>query len=555
MAAQPVCEYVDIAGGGLAIAVRLPGTDAPSGSRFTLTLRSRSGRTVAHSTSEVTHRVNSVGVWTRSALRFAVAVDELPRGSFRLELRKGDVGPSASVEAGGAHDQPVLVQPSTGLLASSRPMVVDGKRMQFLPSAGTPVLWLRIAANTPLARVAWQVRNVARDVAFAAYGRRFSWVRFAAFVTGPLAPAGPIWLIGERPETARDNGRALFAYLRRTRPDAAIYYLITADSPMRNAVEPLGNVVTHSSWRHRILMLHADMLANAYSIKHMLPSRWHPGAYMWQATWRIGARRVYLKHGVHLSPYAVKRANGGYDLLASVGEQETAALRETSGYGDQVQQTGLARYDALVAPTDRSRTVLFMPTWRRYLVPTLFSGADDALMPFNGSAYDTFLKDFLGSPQLADLLESHDLRLLMVPHYNLAPVLTVPEANGERIEVLEAATADIPFLLRSCDLLLTDYSSVQFDVAYVGAPVVYCQFDSDEYETGHSASSWFDSGRDGFGPVTTGAAATIEALRHYAATDFAREERYEARVQAVFAHQDRDNCARLVAAIDALGDL
>src|SRR5690606_7703120 len=201
-------------------------------------------------------------------------------------------------------------------------------------------------------------------------------------------------------ETARDNGRAFFEHLRTTRPDAAVYYVITADSPMRSVVDPLGNVVTHSSWRHRLLMLHADVLANAYSIKHMLPTRWHPGAYMRQAAWRTGALRVYLKHGVHLSPYAVKRANGGYDLLAAVGEREARALTATAGYDEEVVVTGLARYDALVRQDAPGRTVLFMPTWRRYLVPTLFSASDESQVAYEGSTYQRFITSLLGSEQL-----------------------------------------------------------------------------------------------------------------------------------------------------------
>src|SRR5690606_12981386 len=228
-------------------------------------------------------------------------------------------------------------------------------------------------------------RDWLRGLAFVARARRFSWVRLMRLVTRPFVPRG-VWLVGERPETARDNGRALFAHLRATRPEAPVFYVVAADSPMRDAVAALGNVVHHSSWRHRVLMLHAEVLLNAYSIKHMLPSRWRPGAYMLQATWRLGARRVYLKHGVHLSPEAVKRANGGYDLVLAVGPGEAEALRATSGYDTQVVVTGLARYDHLV-PSGPSGTILFMPTWRRYLAPTLFGQGGPAQVPYEGSEY------------------------------------------------------------------------------------------------------------------------------------------------------------------------
>lgn len=549
MAGQPICEYLDVTDSHVRVAVRLRGEDRAEGERFVLHLVGRRRGSVASATTGIRPRVNTVGDWSGSALVFDLPLTDLPEGSFRLELAGGH-----PLRRDRQSESTVVVQPSTGVLAESRPTTVRGRRYQVLPAAGRPATWLRVGADTPSGRAVWALRNGADDVAFAAHARRFTWVRTARLLTRFLVPDGPVWLIGERPETARDNGRAFFAHLRETRPSVAIYYVITRDSPMRSAVEPLGNVLVHSSWRHWLLMLHADVLANAYSIKHMLPSGWHPGAYMRQCAWRVGSVRVYLKHGVHLSPYAVKRANGGYDLVSAVGDQEAKALSATSGYDHQVVVTGLARYDALVPPAERSRTILFMPTWRRYLVPTLFSGSDETQVAYEGSTYQRFMSNFLGSERLARLLEEQDLRVQVVPHYNLRALLRTDDLASDRVEVLDAATADIPALLRSCDLLVTDYSSVQFDVAYIGTPVVYCQFDAEEYASGHSAFSWFHPAEDGFGPVTHDVAETVSAVERYAEVGFAREARYGERVSAVFAHQDRHNCERLAEAIDALFD-
>ncbi len=544
MTLHPVCEYLDVPAGepSLRVAVRLRFEDRPEGERYVLRLVGRGGREVARSVAEVRPRVNTVGEWTRSELVFEVPAADLPDGAVRLEVAADEAGATA-----------YPVEPSAGLLASSRRTRLGRDRwVQAVPTAGRPAVRLRLGADTRGGRLRWTATEWLREVSFVAHARRFTWVRAARLATRPFVPRDPVWLVGERPETARDNGLAFFRHLRSTRPDAPVYYVITADSPMRAAVEPLGNVVTHSSWRHRVLMLHAQVLANAYSIKHMLPSRWHPGAYMKQAAWRTGAYRVYLKHGVHLSPYAVKRANGGYDLLAAVGEREAEALRATSGYGDEVVVTGLARYDGLVRPQRRSRTVLFMPTWRRYLVPTLFSGSDETKVAYEGSTYQRFITELLGSPRLAELLERHDLTLQMVPHYNLGSLLRPDDLGSARVRVLDAPTADIPGLLRSCDLLVTDYSSVQFDVAYVGTPVVYCQFDEEEYTAGHSAFSWFDTERDGFGPVTRDVEGTLAAMERYAVSGFVREPLYEERVRSVFAHDDRCNGERLASAVDQL---
>lgn len=542
---RPLCEFIDSTTDSLTIGVRVPGLDLAEGTRYRLRLRPRFGQPAQTALAVASIRVNAVGEQTRSAFSFQVSTELLANGALCLELSPADV------------DEWVGVRPAPGLLASSRPTRVGRRRFQVFPAAGAPATWVRFSAWTRSARIGWAVRNVAREVPFIARRRRFTWVRAARALTRPFVPPGAIWLIGERPETARDNGYALFRHLRATDPTAPVYYVISRKSPLTARVRSLGHVVWHSSWRHRVLMLHAEVLANAYSIKHMLPSRWRPGAYMSQFAWRVGARRVYLKHGVHLSPEAMKRANGGYDLVCTVGEQESAAIARSSGYTTtQLRCTGLARYDQLIAAPN-SDTVLFMPTWRRYLVPKLFAHGEQALVPYEGSTYQGFIDSFLGDPATQTLLERHDLRLIVVPHYNLNGLLTQSTYPGNRIEVVDGATADIPALLRGCAALVTDYSSVQFDVAYAGTPVIYAQFDQDEYARGHSAPSWFRAERDGFGPVCTTAVDVRATLEEYARRNFAREVLYTARVGKFFSYRDQHNSDRVVREITALtsGDL
>lgn len=540
MSLSPVCEFVDRNAGRLDFGIHLRGSDEQPGTGFRLRLRPRWGGATVTVAATVAERVDSVGRRTRAALRFTVPAQQLRSGAFRLEV--APVGSESWVPVG----------TSPGLLACSRPEPLGERRIQVLPGVGRSQVWVRLSSWTRAAQVAWRIRDWTRELAFAAHGRRFTWVRPVRALTRPLVPRGRIWLIGERPETARDNGFALFAHLRRQRPEEPVYYVIAKDSAAADEVTRLGHVVWHSSLWHRMLMLHAHVLANAYSIKHMLPSGWRPGAYMNQCAWRVGARRVYLKHGVHLSPDAVKRASGGYDLVLTVGPQETEALARTSGYtSTQLRQTGLARYDNLV-PERPSRTVLFMPTWRRYLVPKLFGAGNDALTGYDGSTYQQFVHGLLASTRLAEALDEHDLTMLVVPHYNLAGLLRPEHLGSQRITILDGTTADIPRLLRSCALLVTDYSSVQFDVAFVGAPVVYAQFDRDEYAAGHGGTSWFDTERDGFGPVVTTVPDAAEAVAAYAGQGFTREQMYTDRVERVFSHSDHRNCARIVSAVDAL---
>ena len=61
----------------------------------------------------------------------------------------------------------------------------------------------------------------------------------------------PVWLVGERPETAQDTGVALFEHLREAHPEIDARYVITRDSPDLARVADDPNTVMFGSRRAR----------------------------------------------------------------------------------------------------------------------------------------------------------------------------------------------------------------------------------------------------------------------------------------------------------------
>lgn len=473
-----------------------------------------------------------------------VPVDLVPTGTTGMEIAL--LSPDGTAEA-----SRVPVGAAPGALASSRPTVSAGRRLQLFPSPTEHAEFVAQAFPAPLAGLRWKAGLAARTTMDLLRRRPFAFVLPLRVLTRPWFFRHQVWLVGERPDTARDNGYHLFTYLRRERPDVRAYYVLDPSSDRFEELSQLGRVVRHSSWRHRILMVNATVLANAYSVKHMVPNRWKKQHYMRQLNWRVGAYRVYLKHGVHDKTKDVRRRTGGYDLFLTASPAETEAVRQTSGYDRQVVETGLPRFDALV-PTPSSRTILFMPTWRRYLAPELFSDGATGEQPFEGSTYQRFVDGLLTSPRLHALLTEHDHQLEFMPHYNLRAEYDDPSLGGDRVTVLDGAASDIQDVMRRCDLFLTDYSSVHFDLAYLGTPLIYTHFDREEFAAGHAEPSWFDHERDGFGPVTVDVETTIDAIERYLVGDHQREPQYSVRAQQAFTFHDRDNSRRAVEAIEHL---
>ena len=546
---QARLDGIDVVEGGTVLRVigqcRRGGTDgvAPPEHTMQMLVIDEHGEVVASAATRPTPRIEAGLVhWT--GFTADVKVTDLPLGPSTLDIE---------LAAPTGHDDfRVPVKAAPGALAASRPLVSSGRRFQLFPVRGSErAEFVTQAATAPLSRLRWSWTMLRRDLGAMIRRLPFAWTRPIRALTRPLFWRRPIWLVGERPDTARDNGYHFFAHLVRQRPDVRAYYVLDRASAQYDQMSRIGRVVPHSSWRHRLLMYHAAALVSAYAPTHMLPRQWSKPLHVRHFAWRTGAYRVYLKHGIHMNPKVLKRQQTGFDLFLAASSREAEAARLTSGYDRQIVTTGLPRYDALV-PTPPSRRILFMPTWRMYLVPRLFSKETTGEVPFEGSTYQRFMSEFLSSPRLWRLLEEHNYRLDFMPHYNMQGYVSQLTAPNERLTVLDASAPDIQAIMRRCDLFLTDHSSVHFDLAYLGTPLIYAHFDDDEYFGGHAHTSWFSHERDGFGPVTRDVESTIDAIEHYLLNGCVREDHYSERVEETFAYHDRNNSQRTLEAIEAL---
>jgi hypothetical protein len=557
-AARPLLESIDPHGTSIDVLMFLAAKSIPDLPeppwRYRIVLADPDGDVVTSEPNRLEPRIDSKGVVRWEALRASLDLADVRSGHLRLLVEV-------------VSDSEVLgrrrnLQPRRGALISARTVTMD------LPDGRGRSRTLRYLLHTTrrgrrsymtvqvgtgrTAAVRWHATQLKKDLGFILRGpgqRRARALRLARLTTLPLFARRQIWLVGERTDTAQDNGLHLFRHLRSVHPELEAYYVIDTSSPQYERVRDLGNVVPHSSVKHRLLMLHASVLANAYSIRYLVPQTWGVATYTRHLVWRVGALRVYLKHGVHLSPTAVKRGTTGYDVCLTVTPGETAALRASSGYDEQLVEVGMPRYDALV-PTPPSRTVLFMPTWRKYLVSKVLDGSVAGERPYEGSRYQRFMSGFLESPRLQEMLERYDYRLVFLPHYNMAPKFAGAPVSGDRVSIADADSVAIQDMIRECDAFITDYSSVHFDVAYMATPLIYVRFDQEEYDTLHASPSWFDHETQGFGPVVEGLEASLDALEALLARGCEQDPVYARRVDDAFPYRDQRNCERTVAVIE-----
>lgn len=106
------------------------------------------------------------------------------------------------------------------------------------------------------------------------------------------------------------------------------------------------------------------------------------------------------------------------------------------------------------------------------------------------------------------------------------------------------------------NLVLTDYSSAVFDFAYLRKPIIYAQFDKDEFFSGaHTFSKgYFDYERDGFGEVAYDIDGTISMIEKYVKNGCVLSDNYRNRIDSFFAFNDKKNCQRVLEKVLSLSE-
>ncbi|WP_183407764.1 bifunctional glycosyltransferase/CDP-glycerol:glycerophosphate glycerophosphotransferase [Nocardioides marmoriginsengisoli] len=368
---------------------------------------------------------------------------------------------------------------------------------------------------------------------------------------------GRAWVLMDRVHDAGDNGERLFEYLRAERPDINAWFTIRRDAPEWAGLRRRHGrrVVAYGSLRWKLLLLNAEHLVSSHADQPVTAPREITEGLGVRPEWRF----TFLQHGVikdDLSNWLNPKSIDTF-VTSTRAEQESIA-GDHNGYAyssREARLTGLPRFDRLreigarVGVPGRD-LILVAPTWRNWLTRQLELGSQERELSddFASSEFATSWLDLLGSAELARAAADLGLTIAFLPHPNLREALSAVDLPAG----VEPFTfeGDVQELFARSAVLVTDYSSMAFNAAYLDIPVVYFQFDRDRVLAGEHVGSrgYYDYERDGYGPVRTELAAAVAAVVESARTRTPAPE-YQARIEAAFPERDGRCCERVVAAI------
>jgi glycosyltransferase involved in cell wall biosynthesis len=365
------------------------------------------------------------------------------------------------------------------------------------------------------------------------------------------------WVLMDRVHDAGDNGQRLFEYLRAERPEINAWFTVERGTPAwRQLRKSHGQrVLAHGSLRWLMLMVNARHLLSSHADMPVIA----PPAVVDRGI-EPGWRFHFLQHGVikddlanWLNPKPIET------FVTSTRAEQESIVADHTRYVFTAREavlTGLPRFDrlrelGLRVPPEKRDLVLLAPTWRQWLALRLEAGSQRRSMreDFLESEFVKAWWGLLVSDRLRSLAQEHGVRVGFLPHPNLETALT--EVRLPEHVVRLTFEDDVQEVFARTAVLVTDYSSMAFNTAYLDRAVVYYQFDRDRVMSGEHVGSkgYFDYHRDGFGPVVLDHERTVNAVADSLASGGVPAEIYRTRIEEAFPSRDGRCCERVVDAV------
>ena len=352
-----------------------------------------------------------------------------------------------------------------------------------------------------------------------------------------------IWLVFEKfCSAAQDNGYYFFRYCMENLSEEEkknIYYVIDKSAKDYAKVEKYkDHVIQFMSFRHMLYCMAAKLYVGSDSRKHL---------YVWRPKPNLISGRMrrkpihFLQHGVT----ALKKDDGIFGIngsspmtsVTATSDFEQRILEENWGYaaGD-LPVVGFTRWDVLEDKSSPDeKMILVMPTWRAWL-------EEKTDEDFLASDYFRNYMALLQDESLAECLKENNVKLIFFIHPKFKDFLGRFSAASDNIEFVQFGTKPLNEIMMRSSMLITDYSSVCWDMYYMGKPVIFYQFDYDMYMENHG--SYMDMEHDLFGERYLELPDVIVGIRKYIENGFRESDRAREMRPNYFKYIDSDNSKR-----------
>lgn len=362
-----------------------------------------------------------------------------------------------------------------------------------------------------------------------------------------------LWIVCEEPIEARDNGYWFFKHVRERHPEQECVYAISSKSPDIDKIRGLGEWVEFGSLKHWILYL-----ASARKISSQKAGNPNAAVFYFLEVYGIlKDSRIFLQHGVTINDLTwlyYEETKMRRFLCGAYPEYKF--IRERFGYPKgSVRYTGLCRFDGLHDFRTDRRLILIMPSWRLWI-----ANEDYRLQKYEGTTvipkteYFRQWNSFLSDRRLQLLSQTYGVRFIFFPHRNMQKYMRHFPKTNAYLEIADGSRYDVQELMKRAAMMVTDYSSVFFDMLYMKKPVVFYQFDYEKFREAQYAEGYFDYRDNPFAKSFPEKQGVFDEIERLIGRDFLVDEDYLRAHKKYFPLYDKRNSERVFQVIKDLSD-
>lgn len=362
-----------------------------------------------------------------------------------------------------------------------------------------------------------------------------------------------IWLVSDRPNTANDNGLHMFKYIcsksdKKVKP----YFVISKNSNDYNKIKKIGKVLNFNSIKYKLYFLLANKNISSQADDWTINPFGKKNNYYRDL---YNADFIFLQHGITKDDISgwLNSYDKNIKLFITAVQREYESIINNPKYGFNktiVKLTGFPRYDNLV--DKKEKLIAIMPTWRNSLASGIGNdGKRKYRTDYKKSEYFMFYNNLINDKNLIQIMKKYGYKGIFVVHPSHMEN-SIDYDGNETFEIVHGS-ADYQTIFSKASLLISDYSSVPFDFAYLHKPVIYTQFDKKEFFKNHTyKEGYFSYENDGFGPITYNYKETVDEIIKYIKSDCILQEKYKKRIDNFYVFTDKKNCERVYEEIKKL---
>ncbi|EMX2711319.1 CDP-glycerol glycerophosphotransferase family protein [Campylobacter coli] len=353
-----------------------------------------------------------------------------------------------------------------------------------------------------------------------------------------------IWLLMDKDYEADDNAEHLYRYIMQNHPKQKIAFALRKESSDWERLEKEGfNLIEFGSFEFERIIKKASKVISSHCDEYLTKYITNRSQF------------VFIQHGVILNDLSrwlnFKKINL---FITSTQAEYDSIANDYNCYKfgkKEVVLTGLARHDALLK-NNRSnvKQILIMPTWRKNIVNSVVanSGKRKLNLDFKQTMYFKKYNSLINNNLLKKVCQEYGYTIVFNPHPNIMPYLK--EFNFPSYIKIANQNESLQNLFCNSSLMITDYSSVAFEMAYLEKPVIYYQFDKEEFFISQWQKGYFDYKKDGFGPVVENEENLLKELESLLQNDCKPFGVYKDNIDSTFVFKDGRCCERIYAMLE-----